>query len=336
MKRIAPKPRILNDTKPIFSFSPHRLTDRLTPLEFVFGTSDLGIPEVEVADWKLDIAGLVNNPISLSFDDLKGLPKRSLETVFICSGNPHFPTQPSRKVANVRWGGADLAQLLEKAKVNERATYLWSYGLDFGEKENYGEIPHYVKDMPLTRLQEGDILIAYELNGEPLAVKNGFPARLVIPGYYSTNSTKWLFRLELADRRADSYHTTVIYNDPDFNADPSGTVTKPVWAVAPQCVFASHKQKNEILNEPTELWGWAWSSCPVDWVEVSTDGGATWERAELEPAQRRAWQRFSYMWTPPNPGDYDVRCRTQDVNGEIQPPNNARHSIQSILISVRN
>src|SRR5262245_64523229 len=72
MKRIAPKPRILNDTKPIFSFSPHRLTDRLTPLEFVFGTSDLGIPEVEVADWKLDIAGLVNNPISLSFDDLKG------------------------------------------------------------------------------------------------------------------------------------------------------------------------------------------------------------------------------------------------------------------------
>ena len=92
MKRVAPKPRILNDTKAIFRFSPHRLTDRLTPLEFVFGTSALSIPEVEVADWKLDIVGLVNNPISLSFDDLKGLSKRSLETVFICSGNPLFPT----------------------------------------------------------------------------------------------------------------------------------------------------------------------------------------------------------------------------------------------------
>ena len=67
-------------------------------------------------------------------------------------------------------GGVDLALLLDKAKVDTQATFLWSYGLDFGEKEEYGEVPHYVKDMPLSRLQEGDILIAYELNGQPLSV----------------------------------------------------------------------------------------------------------------------------------------------------------------------
>ena len=335
MERIAPKPKMLVDPKPIFTISPHRLTDRLTPLDTVFGTSSLaGIPEVDVTDWKLDITGLVNTPISLSFDDLKSLPKRSLETVFVCSGNPHFPTRPSRKAANVQWAGVDLAELLNEAGIDASATHLWSYGLDFGENDDQEELPHYGKDMPLSRLDEGDVLIAYELNGEPLTVKNGFPARLVIPGFYGTNSTKWLCRLELADRRSDSYQTTVLYNDPDYEADPLGKVTKPVWAVAPQCMFASHKQKNDIPNETTELWGWAWSNCPADWVEVSTDGGDTWQRAELEPAQGRAWQRFSYNWQPPGPGDYDIRCRTQDVNGEVQPMDNARNSIQSILVWV--
>lgn len=337
MERLVPRPKLLDDPRPIFSFSPHRLTERVTPLDTLFGTSSLGIPEVEVSNWKLDITGLVENPLSLSLDDLKDFPKRRVETVFICSGNPRHPTQPSRKVANVEWAGADLADLLDKAGIDARATYLWSYGLDFGVYEDLGiESPHYVKDMPLSRLGQGDVLIAYELNGEPLTAKNGFPARLLIPGYYSTNSTKWVFRLELADRRADSYQTTMFYNDPDYDADPSGKATKPVWAVAPQCVFVSHKNKNNVPNEPIEFWGWAWSSCPAEWVEVSTDGGDSWERAELEPAQGRAWQKFTYVWQPPEPGEYDVRCRTQDVNGNVQPADNARNCIQSILVWVAN
>ena len=104
MKRLVPKPNMLPDPRPIFAFSPHRLTDRLTPLETIFGTSSLGIPEVDVDSWKLEISGLVNEPFSLSFEDLKQLPKRNLETVFICSGNPAYPTRPSRKLANVQWG----------------------------------------------------------------------------------------------------------------------------------------------------------------------------------------------------------------------------------------
>jgi DMSO/TMAO reductase YedYZ molybdopterin-dependent catalytic subunit len=336
MERIAPRPRLLSERKPIFTISPHRLTDCWTPTDLVFGTSSLGIAEVDVTNRKLEITGLVDTPLSLSYDDLKNLPKRSVESVFVCSGNPHMPTRPTRKAANVRWAGADLAELLNQAGIDPTATHLWSYGLDFGEVEDYGEIPHYVKDMPLSRLEESNVLIAYELNGEPLSVKNGFPARLLIPGYYGTNNTKWLCRLELADRRADSYQTTVLYNDPDYDTDPSGKVTKPVWAVAPQCMFASHKQKNDIPNEPTELWGWAWSSGPVEWVEVSTDGGDSWQRAELEPAEGGTWQRFSLSWRPPGPGEYDIRCRTQDVNGQSQPPDNARNAIQSILMFVEN
>ena len=156
----------------------------------------------------------------------------------------------------------------------------------------------------------------------------------MIPGYYGTNSTKWLCCLELRDRRPDSYHTTVVYNDPDYDADPSGTKTKPVWNLAPECIFVSHEKKCEIPNEATELWGWAWSNCPAEWVEVSVDGGEHWERANLDPANGRAWQRFAYHWEPAGPGEYDVRCRTQDVSREIQPADYARNSVQSILMTV--
>ncbi len=336
MVRIAPKPPMLVNRKRIDHYFPHQLTERITPVDTVFTTSTLGIPDVSVDDWSLEITGLIDSPATYSYAELLALPKRTLETVHVCSGNPKKPTVPLRRASNVRWGGVDLAELLSGLGVDKGATHIWSYGLDFGEEEDddFDEMAHYVKDMPVSRLDEGDVLIAYELNGKPLTKKNGFPARLVIPGYYGTNSTKWLCCLELRDRRPDSYHTTVVYNDPDYDADPSGKKTKPVWSLAPECIFVSHEKKCEISNEATELWGWAWSNCPAEWVEVSMDGGEHWERANLEPANGRAWQRFAYHWEPAGPGEYDVRCRTQDVSGEIQPADNARNSVQSILITV--
>ena len=333
MERIAPKPAMLVDRKRLDHFHPHQLTERITPVDTLFTTSTLGIPDVSADGWSLEITGLVNTPVSYSYDELKRLPKRTIETVYVCSGNPKRPTLPLRRAANVQWAGVDLARLLDELGIDDRATHIWSYGLDFGTEGDH-EVTHYIKDMPVSRLNGGDVLIAYELNGEPLPTKIGFPARLVIPGYYGTNSTKWLCRLELTDRRPDSYHTTVVYNDPDLAADPSGDVTKPVWALAPECLFASHEKKCEIANRTTELWGWAWSDCPAERVEVSTDGGATWERAELEPAQGRAWQRFSYIWTPGRAGAHDLRCRTRDVKGSVQPADNARNSIQSISVTV--
>ena len=336
MERIAPKPPMLVTRKRLDHYFPHELTERITPVDKMFTTSTLGIPDVSADDWSLEITGLVDTPVSYSFVDLKALAKRTIETVYVCSGNPKKPTVPLRRASNVQWTGVDLAELLTGLGIDEAATHIWSYGLDYGgeEDEDDGEMPHYVKDMPISRLDEGDVLIAYELNGEPLTKKNGFPARLVIPGYYGTNSTKWLCRLELMDRRPDSYQTTVVYNDPDYDADPSGKITKPVWRLAPESIFVSHEKKCEIPKQATELWGWAWSSCSAEWVDVSVDGGESWERADLEPSEGRAWQRFSYNWEPTGPGEYDVRCRTQDVGGAIQPLDNARNSVQSIVITV--
>ena len=282
MQRVAPKPTLLSG-KEFTHFRPHQLTDQLTPVRTMFETSSMSVPNVDVSTWRLVIGGLVDTPTSLCYDDLRQLPKRTLESVFVCSGNPAKPTVALRKAANVKWGGVDLATLLDSTNIRREATHVWAYGLDFGNFHRTEE-QHYVKDMPLSRLREGDVLIVYELNDEPLSQQNGFPARLVIPGYYGTNSVKWLCRLQLSDLRAQGTMTTKFYNDPDLAADPSGKVTKPVWAVAPESLIVSPAPKAQIACAACELWGWTWSSCAVGSVQVSTDGGDSWIEASLNRA----------------------------------------------------
>ena len=186
------------------------------------------------------MTGLVDRSISLTFEQIRRFPKRTIKSVFVCSGDPRRPTLPLRRVANVRWGGADLAELLDHAGVQQEATHLWSYGLDHGEFLGFAQ-RHYVKDMPLSRLKHGNVLVAYEMNDKALARENGFPARLLIPGFYGTNCVKWLCRLELRERRAVNFMTTRLYNDPDFDADRTGETTRPVWAVAPESVIVAPK-----------------------------------------------------------------------------------------------
>ena len=135
-----------------------------------------------------------------------------MEAVHQCCGSPLEPNVPTRRVTNVRWGGVDLAALLDELEIDPRARFLWSYGLDGGDFAGTS-CDWFVKDLPLERLAAGDVLLAYELNGAPLPAEHGFPVRLVVPGYYGTNSVKWLWRLHLAEHRADGPFTTVFYND---------------------------------------------------------------------------------------------------------------------------
>lgn len=333
MDRIAPKPPMAFKKKRISHVFPTELTERLTPVGTVFETTSMGVPDVDAAGWRLRITGLVDEPTTFSFEDLRRFPKREIETVFVCSGNPRKPTVPMRRVANVKWGGVELVRLLDKTGLGNDATHIWAYGLDHGAYAGV-KLEHFLKDMPLGRLHEGDVLVAYEMNGEPLTQKNGFPARLVIPGFYATNSVKWLCRLELQDKRPDGLMTTKLYIDPDLAADPSGKVMKPVWAVAPESVFVAPAPKSTLPRQPPEIWGWAWSNCAVRSAEVSTDGGKTWIEAALEAPNGRSWQRFSHVWSPTRAGKHELRCRATDVKGEGQPAAGARNAIYSVTVTV--
>jgi DMSO/TMAO reductase YedYZ molybdopterin-dependent catalytic subunit len=186
------------------------------------------------------------------------------------------------------------------------------------------------------------VLIAYELNGAPLPAEHGFPARLVVPGFYGTNSVKWLTRITLADKRAEGAFTTRWYNDPapDPAPDPDAhgidcARTIPVWSVAPESVIVAPAARATCRRDtPLEIWGWAWSDDGVERVDVSTDGGTTWSAAELEAREDRSWQRFRASWRPTAPGPITLCSRAASFGGTMQPASGRRNAIHRVEISI--
>ena len=316
---------------------PHEMSGTITASEDVFVLAHLGVPRIDPAQWRLSIDGLVGEARTLGLDDLKARPKSIVEAVHQCCGNPLEPNLPTRRVVNVRWGGVDLAALLDELGVDPRARFLWSYGLDGGAFAGT-DCDWYVKDMPLERLAAGGVLIAHEMNDAPLAAEHGFPVRLVVPGYYGTNSVKWVWRLHVASHRAHTPFTTSLYNDAADEHDIAAGLParRPVWAIAPESIIVAPAPDASIaLGERTEIRGWAWSFGGVARAEVSVDGGASFARALLEQRHGWSWQRFSLSWQPATRGEALLSVRAFGASGIGQPPDGARNAIHTVRVLVR-
>jgi sulfane dehydrogenase subunit SoxC len=174
------------------------------------------------------------------------------------------------------------------------------------------------------------------LNGEPLPVENGFPVRLFIPGWYGTNSVKWLYRMTLADRRADGLFTTKYYNDAVATSSGDTTPSRlPAWAIAPESVIVAPAPDEGLrLGKSVEIWGRAWAAAGIRSVEVSPDGGRSWQAATVEPREQWSWQRFSCPWRPRTAGIVTLACRATDLAGATQPPTGARNEIHTVAVTV--
>jgi DMSO/TMAO reductase YedYZ molybdopterin-dependent catalytic subunit len=313
--------------------APDQMRDRLTRTQDVFVQCHLGVPRLERDRWSLTIDGMVERPRTLRFADLARYPKAELTSVHQCCGSPFAPFTPTRRVCNVRWRGARLVDVLADCRPSAAAQYVWSSGADFGE---FGGdvIDAYVKDLPIARVEQ-DVLIAYEMNGSALPAENGFPARLVVPGFYGTNSVKWLTRITLAERRAQGAFTTRWYNDPvlDGTGDQTGEIT-PVWSIAPESLIVSPTPNEGIgMSAKREIWGWAWADGGVRSVQVRIDE-ATWRPAELEPPRERGWRRFSLPWTPRRRGTVALASRAEAVDGLLQPVSGRRNAIHEVTVHI--
>jgi DMSO/TMAO reductase YedYZ molybdopterin-dependent catalytic subunit len=307
---------------------PHNLTDRITPTRGCIVLCHLGVLEVASGDdWKLDIAGLVEKPSTFSLVQLKRLPKTEIVSVHQCAGSPLAPDEPTQRVCNVRWAGVRLDYLLELVGVERTAKFLWSHGADSGEFGGI-ECGHYVKDLPLSRATD-DVLLAYEMNGTELLPEHGYPLRLVVPGFYGTNSVKWLRKMELRSERASGVFTTKWYND----LEPDGTI-RPVWEVAPQSVIVSPSPGLQLKRDDrVQVWGWAWADVGVAAVELSADEGLTWQRCPLEAAPGRSWTKFVCDWTVQSECTGLV-SRATSRSGDCQPPSGRRNAFYRVPISV--
>jgi sulfane dehydrogenase subunit SoxC len=313
---------------------PHQLLDRVTRAQDTIVLCHLGVPQLDAGDWSLSIDGLVGRPLRLTLSEIMRRPRTEITSVHQCCGSPLRPDVPTRRICNVRWGGVRLADLMAECGPEPAARFIWSSGADYGVFDGVS-CEAYVKDLPMERVA-ADALIAYEMNGAPLRPENGYPARLVVPGYYGTNSVKWLTRLTLSDARATGPFTTRWYNDAirDASGEPTGA-TRPVWWIAPDSVIVSPEPDRVMrLGDAVEIWGWAWADRGVSTVDVSSDGASTWMRAAVEPPAGRAWQRFAVSWHPRHPGGHELCSRAQAVDGSSQPLAGARNALHRVRVKV--
>jgi sulfane dehydrogenase subunit SoxC len=313
--------------------APHELIQEITHQSDLFVLAHMGVPRINVDNWTLTVTGLVRESTTFTFDKIRQFPKREVQAFHQCAGFPKRPQLPTRRIGNVVWGGVDLKTILESVGVLPAARFLWSFGHDYGEYDGIHSGP-YVKDLPLDRLSHGDVLLAYEINGDPLDALHGYPLRLLVPGYYGTNSVKWLSRLELADRRADGPFTTLFYNDPIRPSPNNPNVgTRPVWQVAPESLIVSPAPDAKIGRGPVEIWGRAWADGGVASVDVSTDGGQTWHAAELGNQTDWSWQTFRMRWDPWGTGNAILMSRATDKMGAFQPDADWRNAVHAVRVT---
>jgi DMSO/TMAO reductase YedYZ molybdopterin-dependent catalytic subunit len=306
------------------------LTDFRTALPDVFWVTHMGIMDVPTAGWTLSIDGLVDRATCFSWEDLIAFPRKTVVAAHECAGSPLAPRKPVRRVANVEWEGVPLASLLQHVGINAGARFLWSTGADDGDFAGAYR-GFFQKDLPLSKALDAHTLLATHINGEPLSPERGAPLRLVVPGYYGTNSTKWLRSLSLQETRAPSYYTTTLYND---EIEHEGKVQRrPVWGIAPHAIIVSHSTSRRATPGLQEIRGWAWALSGIALVEVSLDGGHSWQSTRLGPRVDYSWQQFSLDWSAV-PGAHTLLCRAVATDGSIQPASGARNEWFAVDVQV--
>ena len=292
----------------------------------------MGGAEVDKAKWRLVIIGLVNHPCALTLSQLKDLPSTTVTSFNECYGSPLVPpTKALRRIGNVRWTGVPLHRLLNKAGIQPAARYLWSEGLDRGSFANI-EADRYQKDLPMEKAMSPEVLVAYEMNGQPLSRNRGGPVRLVVPGWFGTNSTKWLCKLSVQDRRAPGIFTTKFYNE-RFPPDDPTCEYKPIWKVQPNSMVVKPVPESQVEGEDVVVEGWAWSADGVKRVDVSADEGETWISSQLEQRTEYSWQKYRARLILEK-GKQTVLAKATGYDGRAQPLEKGRNHVHRVKFEV--
>ncbi|KAH6962887.1 Oxidoreductase, molybdopterin-binding domain-containing protein [Fusarium avenaceum] len=312
---------------------PHELSSFITPDDQLFQTIHMGAAVVDPEKWLLVIDGLVRRPFSLTLKQLKTLPQVSVTAFHECYGSPLTPpvTNPWR-IGNVVWSGVHLSTILALAEPFPETRFVWSEGLDHGKFFQY-EADRYQKDVTMAKAQRPEVLIAWKMNGEPLSKERGGPVRLVVPGWYGTNSTKWLCKLSLQTSRAPGPYAAVLYNEKD-PADPQGNKMRPVWEVEVNSMITKPTDSAVVKRGKVEVEGWAWSHDGVVIVEVSTDDGDSWVKGVVRRKDDQAWQKFAAT-VDLGLGTHRLIARATSEDGLRQPLTGRRNHAHRIAINVK-
>jgi len=300
------------------SRSPLReLTGTITPSDLHFERHHAGVPTLDSATHRLLIHGMVDRPTTFTVDDIKRFPQVTRMHFIECSGNgratfrdpkPESTAQTAAGMtSNTEWTGVPLATLLREAGVSSDAKWFLAEGAD---------ACHMTRSVPIEKAWD-DALVVWAQNGEPLRPAQGYPLRLLLPGWEGNISIKWLRRLELGSKPWMTRWETSVYTDPL----PNGRARQFSFVQDAKSIITSPSFPDKLTARGWRpVSGIAWSGRGrIQRVEVSTDNGTSWHDAELTgPALPKAHVRFQYMWKWVGE-DATLLSRAIDETGYVQP-----------------
>lgn len=250
-------------------------------------------PDVDVKRWKLDVYGLVENPLTLTYDEIKSLPSTEQYATLACISNE----VGGDLIGNALWRGVRLKDLLERAALKEGVVDIVLRASD-----------DYADSIPLDRAMNEATILVYEMNGEALTPVHGFPLRLLVPGIYGMKNVKWVTRIEAVNYDLKGYWQRRGWND-RAEYKTMSRIDAPDGAVKGEATIAGIAFAGDR---------------GISKVEVSTDGGITWQEAEVKAALSPiAWSLWQKPWTPAQPGKHRLLVRATDGRGVTQTAQHA-------------
>jgi DMSO/TMAO reductase YedYZ molybdopterin-dependent catalytic subunit len=311
--------------------TPLAFFDRvLTPTDVFFVRSHFGPPSLD-HERPLTVEGLVQSPLTLTRDALKArFPNVTTTAVLQCAGSGRSAHVP--RVPGIQWGhgamgqatftGVRLKDVLEAVGCARDAAFVRLTGADAPPKPT---VPAFVRSLPMARALDPTTLIAWAMNGKDLSLAHGAPLRLVVPGWAGDHWTKWLTNLRVETAEAQGFYMQTAYKMPFLPVQPGASVSpeqqKTLTTFPVKSIIARPRDGARVPVGRQEVAGCAFSGdAPIKKVEVTVDGGETWNTAALEgePGIGR-WQVFRYRFDKPGPGRVTALVRALDAKGNHQP-----------------
>ena len=273
-----------------------RIVQPITPNDlFYCVTKNVIDPRVNVDLWHLEVNGLVQNPITYRFQDLKGFNQVEQETTLMCISNG----LDAGLISNAVWKGITLRDLIDPAGPMADARRVRLFGVD-----------NYTDTIPLEKALDPATILAWAMNGVDLPHRHGYPLRAIVPGYFGEKHVKWLTRIELTGDNVKGFYETQGWG-PDFMTPTRSRIDAP-----------DHESRFSLgqLSGPIEVKGIAFGGDRgISRVEISDDDGETWTDASIHYAGTKlTWALWTYQWRPDGPDDYTLVVRATDGEGAVQ------------------
>ncbi len=337
------------DSEPFVGETPlAAIQSWLTPNSLYYARNHYETPAIDISGWRLVVDGHTSSVLDLTYNDVLEMPRRAMPVTMECAGNNRMDLDPpvsgnrfqGGAVSTALWTGVSLADLLDRAGAGPGAVEVVFEGADLGSPEPSGAPSPYARSLPLEAARHPDMLLAYEMNGEPLPEDHGYPLRLVAPGWYGMASVKWLTRISLIDHPYEGF-----FQKERYVLDTGHGPPEPLARMLVKSLF-SRPRHGQVFERcaPLEVAGLAWSGAgEIADVEISDDFGETWTCANLDGLfHDYTWRQWTAVWTPPCAGHHTLMARARDENGDAQPMKNrwnrlgyAVNGVQSVCVNVR-